>query len=134
MRLIIQGNMKKIVLILIFISSMFLITSCNKNTKNKDNIEDKRYEEIKKDFEDGLKWKIKATYPNGCFEEDYHIGTTTSSYLINQGYIKKEILLDVDGKSYCKANAKTSCKDGEIVYNIYLKCNNYVTDGYEDWK
>jgi len=110
---------KKILVIIIF---LIFITGC-------DNKED-RYEEIIKDFEEGLLWHLNASYPN-CQEGSS--GIITSSFLISNGYIKKEILLDVDKESYCKVNAKRACVNGENTYKIYLKCKDYVSDGYVDW-
>jgi hypothetical protein len=116
---------------------MFVITGCDKKKENNKDIDMNRYKEIKNDFETGLKWNISVSYPNGCANSDSttsYKNIITSSYLIQQGYIKKEIMLDVDGKSYCKANANTDCKDGKIVYDIYLNCKDYVDEGYVDWK
>ena len=57
-----------------------------------------------------------------------------TNYLTQQGYIKKEILLDINNESYCKIYANTDCKDDKFVYDIFLKCKDYVDEGYVDWK
>lgn len=132
--------MKKIVFGLIIVCfSMFVITGCAKKEKNKEENKDnnmylERYEEIKKDFEEGLKWNLTVSCPNCCLDSNTsYKQTITSNYLVQQGYIKKDILLDVDKESYCKVYADTDCSDGKIVYDIYLKCNNYIDEGYIDW-
>ena len=128
--------MKRVIFgLVIIIFSIFIITGCDKKKVNNEDINMNRYKEIKNDFEVGLKWNISSSYPNGCLNPDVSYNEIiTSNYLIQQGYIKKEVMLDVDGNSYCKANANTDCKDGKIVYNIYLKCKDYVDEGYVDWK
>ena len=43
-------------------------------------------------------------------------------------------MLDVDGKSYCKAYAKRfDTEDWGVDYKIYLKCKNYKTNGWVGW-
>ena len=68
--------------------------------------------------------------------------STNSSFLINNGYIKKEELLDIDNKSYCDVYVDISTeykdkldhqRDCKIYYKIYLKCNEYADKGYIDW-
>lgn len=119
-----KKNMNKIlVVVVIILIGLVIFTSCS-------NCNQERYEKIKKDFEKGLKLHLNASYPS-CTEGTESI--VTSEFLINQGYIKKDILLDVEKKSYCKANAKTKCVDNEMTYTIYLKCESYESDGYVDW-
>ena len=44
-------------------------------------------------------------------------------------------MLDTSGKSYCDGYAKTFvAEDCEIDYKIYIKCNDYKTKGYKDYK
>lgn len=99
--------------------------------------ETKRYQEILNDFEEALIWKLDATgiSTKRCEANVTKKGIHTSSVLISQGYLKKEKLLDIDGKSYCKAYAKTfDTEDCGVDYKIYLKCKNYQTKGYVDWE
>lgn len=126
---------KKKYLLILLLLPFIIITACNSEDKEKED-HSKRYEEIKKDFEEGLLWSLNANYPNGCLEvKDGVRGRYDSAFLINQGYIKKEIMLDVDGISYCTAYADTSCTTiGELPeYKIYLKCKDYVDKGHAGW-
>ena len=44
-------------------------------------------------------------------------------------------MLDTSGKSYCDGYAKTfATEDCGIDYKIYIKCNEYKTKGYKDYK
>lgn len=126
--------MRKLILLIVF-SSIFFISGCEEKNSIKETKEN-RYIEIKKDFEKGLLWNLNAVYPNGCRIKEgiSYKHTATATNLINQGYIKKEILLDVDGVSYCKAYADVDCINDEWNYKIYLKCNDYVDEGYVGYK
>ncbi len=94
----------------------------------------KRYKEMHASMEEGILWQFRATRPNGCLvEEDGIESEFRAPYLINQGYIKKEDLLDIDNKSYCKAYAITKCENQKFTYKIYLKCKYYKDKGYHDY-
>ena len=68
-----------------------------------------------------------------------------SKFLINNGYIKKEELLDVDGKNYCdiyvvvyryideSISFEAYGNDCEVNYKAYIKCKDYEDKGYVDW-
>lgn len=114
---------KSLKIMSVLVLGLLFFSGCTKDNS-------KRYEKIKKDFEEGVVWYNSVRYPT-CQEGGR--GTVTSDFLISQGYIKKEILLDVDGKSYCKANAERKCINGENDYTIYLKCQDYEDEGYVDW-
>ena len=72
-----------------------------------------------------------------CYIQYYN-----SSFLINNGYIKKEELKDVDDKSYCDVYVKIDpyfedpqdqMHNCETSYKIFLKCKNLTDKGYIDW-
>lgn len=103
-----------------------------------------RYSEIKESVKKAVEWNIRAQYP-GCsiskeFKETTSSGTYyNSSFLIKNGYIKKEELLDIDKKSYCDVyvdintffeNPLDHQHNCEVYYKIYLKCKNYEDEGY----
>ena len=96
-------------------------------------------------MEKAVKWNIGAMYPNCEISDGFKDLSGThynSSFLINNGYIKKEELLDIDNKSYCDVYVDISTeykdkldhqRDCKIYYKIYLKCNEYADKGYIDW-
>lgn len=106
-----------------------------------------RYNEIKESVKKAVEWNIKAQYPKCEISKEFQKANSggpfyNSNFLINNGYIKKDELLDVDNKSYCDVfvvitsyfedslNHQNNC---EVYYKIYLKCQNYKDKGYEDW-
>lgn len=106
--------------------------------KNENISQKKRYTEILDSLEKAVKWQIDSAF---VIRDEYNcthidgIGILTPEYLISQGYLKQEEMLDVDGKSYCDARVYTSVGeyDGEtchMEYEIYLKCKDYETPGY----
>lgn len=117
--------LKLIIIILLIFLAIFLIFKlyCNYH-----------YKEMKQKVTDGILWQFHATRPNGCLKETDGIESEwTAPWLISQGYIKKDDLLDVDSSSYCRAYALTKCKNLEFQYKIYLKCKFYTTKGYKDY-
>lgn len=144
--------------IIIFVSTFLVIILAivvvfqknNKDIKtNKDN-NDKRYLEIKESTKKAVEWNIKAMYPNcpitDTFDDDKNANTSgthyNASFLISNGYIKKDELIDVDGKNYCdvyvviQANfedPQDHQKNCSTAYKIYLKCKDYKDKGYIDW-
>lgn len=130
-----------IILVIIIIISLFTVLF--KNYQN--NKIQERYEEIRDSAKKAVEWKLKANYPKcpiGNKYEKERSSHCNASYLISQGFIKKEELLDVDGISYCDVYVKiyTYFKNPldyqnncEVDYKIYLKCKDYVDKGYIDW-
>ena len=106
-----------------------------------------RYNVIKESVKKAVEWNISAQYPK-CeiskeFKETTSPGTFyNSKFLINNGYIKKDELLDIDNESYCDIfvdintyyeNPLDHQQNCEIYYKIYLKCKGYKDKGYQDW-
>ena len=123
-----KKNMFKFILIIILV--ILFIVGILGYQKYKEN---KRYEEIIKSFEDAINWEldVTGTSKKNCEPNVTKRGITSATYLISQGYLKKESMLDIDGKSYCKAYAKTfDTEDCGVDYKIYLKCKNYKTNGW----
>ena len=118
----------------------------HKNHKNEQ--ESKRYSEIKESVIKGVERNLKAQHPNCTIKKEFDENIKTSgshynsSFLINNGYIKKSELLDIDEKSYCdvyviikakyedQLNHQSNCN---TYYKIYLKCKNYEDKGYINW-
>lgn len=106
--------------------------------------EKERYTEIKESAKKASEHYLRALYPNCTISnesgETNSPGTNfNSSWLISNGLIKKDELLDVDKKSYCDVHVKAKAyfenpldhqKNCNVYYQIYLKCMNYEDKGY----
>ena len=138
---------KKVIILLaiIFVVGITIIMGIFLYKNVKENKEQARYNEIKENVKKGVEWKLRANYPKcpiGNKYEKKRSSHCNSSYLINQGFIKKEDLLDIDGSSYCDVYVETYTyfKDSldyqnncEVNYKIYLKCKNHEDKGYINW-
>lgn len=115
---------KIIIIVIIFLVIIIsIITIIFKKNKERELI---HYNNIIHQFEDGLKVYLDAT---GTSNKNCNVtkrGTVQSEFLIRNGYIKKEYLLDVDGKSYCDVYAETdNNEECTVSYRIYIKCKKY---------
>lgn len=91
-----------------------------------------RYDEIKNNIDKELERYMKLVSPN-CQKGGSTLLITHKTLVINGG-MDKEILLDVDNKSYCGVYVDTSCpEDGVNDWKIYLSCNDYKDKGYKKW-
>ena len=120
-----------VVVIVIIILSIYITFNFN-IAKEKE-----RYSEIKEAFEKAVIWNLDATSDSKrhCEENISKEITITADLLISNGYLKKEDMLDIDGKTYCDGYAKTfAVEDCGIDYKLYIKCNDYKTKGYKDYK
>lgn len=90
-----------------------------------------------------MEWNLKAIYSSCTLisepnEETMRYGTLHSLDLVNEGYIKKKELHDVDNKSYCDAFIEIhqtpydskGYDNCEISYKIFLKCKDYEEEDY----
>lgn len=142
--------MKKKILIplsIILLIVIGLIIYLNIYKNNEENKKIERYNEIKENVKKAVEWNIEASYPNCLIAKDFKETTSpgthyNSSFLINNGYIKKSELLDIDNKSYCDVyvdinthfeNPLDHQSNCEIYYKIYLKCKDYEDKGYVKW-
>lgn len=139
-------------IILLFIFCFFLIFEVYKKSvqrkKRDDEIREKlereqRYNEIRESIAKAMDWHIRASF---VIRDEYHCkgeqrSTFSSQFLINYGFLKQEEMLDVDGKSYCKAriekyiekySEKYMDEDCTMKYDIYLSCKDYEDEGYYD--
>lgn len=141
-------NRKKIMIatiILVVLCVAISLVLYYKYKKGQENREQQRYNEIRKNVKTAVELNIGAMYPNCEISDGFKDLSGThynSSFLINNGYIKKEKLLDIDNKSYCDVyvDIRTEYKDKldhqkdcKIYYKIYLKCNNLEDKGYINW-
>ena len=142
---------KKIIIVLLMIIVIAISMSCyiiNKKEKEEMKLKkaQERYAEIRENVKKAVKWNIGAQFPNCEISKEFKETSTgtfyNSKFLINNGYIKKEELLDVDNESYCDVfvdiksefeNPLDNQNNCKIYYKIYLKCKDYKDKGYEDW-
>lgn len=117
-----------------------------KNEKITEKAKQERYSEIRKNVIKGVEWNIHAMYPNCPIVDDSKGNGSgahyNSSFLIENGYIKKSDLLDYDEKSYCDIYVRIYDRFEDeldhqhncyVSYKLYLKCNGYEEKGYFDW-
>lgn len=138
---------KKIILLVILVIIITSVIGFVIYKNNKEKKAQERYSEIKERVKKGVEWNISAQYP-GCTitnvfnKEATHGSFYNYRFLVNNGYIKKEELLDVDNKSYCDVfvdidiyyeNPLDHQNNCEVYYKIYLKCKDYKDKGYKDW-
>lgn len=91
-----------------------------------------RYDEIKNAIDKELERYMKLVSPN-CIKSNNGQLITHKTLVINGG-MDKEILLDIDNKSYCGVYVDTSCpENGVNAWKIYLSCNDYEDKGYKSW-
>lgn len=138
-------SMKKKTKIIILIIICLIISLIFYGTYQKNKAKE-RYSEIKENVKKGVEWNITARHPfcsltTSPNEKQHIIEAGHLSDLVNEGYIKKEELLDIDNKSYCDVFVEIyKYKDlqnsldynCEVSYKIYLKCKNYEDEGYKN--
>ena len=99
------------------------------NYKNKIKVRNQlHYEKIMENIQPEIEAYIKLTKFYCNPERGENTGTTvyTDETLVNQRGMDKELLLDVDGKSYCKVRVEVMCVAvNEFVWDTYLKCKDY---------
>ena len=132
-------------LVLLLIMGLFICFLLYKSNQEKKVQE--RYNEIRESVKKAVEWNISAQYPKCSiskeFKETNSPGTFyNSNFLIKNGYIKREELLDVDNESFCDVyvDINTHYEDPldyqqncEIYYKISLKCKDFEEKGYVDW-
>lgn len=142
--------MKRKIIIISFIVLIIIIGtivgySLYKNKQDKK--AQARYNEIRENVKKGVEWNISAQYPGCTISKEFKKTTFpgkfyNSNFLIQNGYIKKQELLDIDNESYCDVyvdintyfeNPQDHQQNCEVYYKIYLKCKNYEDKGYINW-
>lgn len=145
--------MKKKIIIILSIALVVIISFIvgfvvYKNyKKNQDNKIQERYAEIRESVDKAVKWNTRAMYPGCSISAELKENMSSdsfynSSFLINNGYIKKSELLDIDNESYCDIYVKIYTyfenpldqqHNCEIYYKVYLKCKDLKDKGYIYW-
>ena len=145
-------NKKKFIIIIVFsililFSLVFFSIKLFENNKLK--VAEKRYDEIRESAKKAAEWHLKASQPYcviGDSKEKKRYSHANSSFYINNGYIKKEELLDIDGVNYCdmyvveyryideSISLESYKNDCEVDYKVYIKCNDYEDENYSNWE
>ena len=88
--------------LVVILAIILVVLKHTENLKNEIRNNNARYLEIKESTKKAVEWNIKAMYPNcpitDTFDDNSNKSGThyNSSFLISNGYIKKEELFDVD--------------------------------------
>lgn len=143
-----KKNIIMLSIILVMIICLMISFILYKNYKaNQEDKAQERYAEIKESVKNAVEWNMNAMYPSCSISKEFKQTTSpglfyNSSFLINNGYIKKSELFDIDNVSYCDVyvDINTYFEDPldhqnncEIYYKIYLKCKDYEDKGYINW-
>ncbi len=135
------------IVIIVIIGLIIGFALYNNYKTNQENKAQERYAEIRESVEKAVNWNVKAMYPGCSISKELKENMSPHSYynsnfLINNGYIKKSELLDIDNKSYCDIYVKINTyfenpldhqHNCEVYYKIYLKCKDYEDKGYIYW-
>ena len=93
------------------------------------------------DYYDGLIKREEEIINKLKHKIEQHTVLEEDKTKIDNGYLKKDELLDVDGKKYCDVyviiqstfeNPQDHQNNCSIAYKFYLKCNKYKDKGYKD--
>jgi len=91
----------------------------------------KRYEEIKSSIQGEIKRYLEFSNPY-CSSSSGRFVITDETLLYQRG-MDKQLLLDVDGKSYCKVRVEVSCVfENKLAWDTYLSCNDYEDIRYNN--
>ena len=132
------------VIVIIIVVGLVIGIICKNRFDEQENkeqeIKENRYQEIKNDVKDAIVWNLGASYPKCTISSEVkgnEFSHYNSSHLVNNGYIEKKDLLDVDGKSFCDVYVKLYKDDSgdkcEVSYKIFLNCEDYKEKGYINW-
>jgi len=130
--------MKNRIIISIIIISIIIGSLVGLNYKN---IIEKRnqqhYSKIMENIQPEIDAYVRLTnfYCNPERGENSGTMVYTDEALINQRGMDKELLLDVDGESYCKVRVEVRCvAENEFAWDTYLKCKDYEDKNYSNWE
>lgn len=130
---------KKIIIGLIIVALILgigMIVGLNyKNIIEKRN--QQHYAKIMENIQPEIDAYVRLThyYCNPDRGENSGTGVFTDETLINQRGMDKELLLDVDGESYCKVRIEVRCVAlNEFAWDTYLKCKDYEDTNYSNWE
>ena len=140
------GNKKAILILLIII--LLIVATClivlflnkdnsNNSVENKAEVNDEQNQDINNIDYNALKNNINEAsimyvFDNYSFMENTITEEISLSVLIDNNYIEDETLLKLYNDGVCDAYSIVIANAVEIDGNTYLKCKNYMTEGYDD--
>lgn len=129
---------KKIIILItiLIITCIGLILGLNyKKTIKERNLQ--HYAKIKEAIQPDIAAYIRLRLPycNPSRGENSAVSVYTDETLIYQRGMDKKLLLDVDGKSYCKVRIEVRCvAENEHDWDTYLSCKDYEDENYSNWE
>lgn len=132
---------KKIIIIVVLFISIIVSTGLFIIGDKRKKDAELRFYEVTNSFEKALKKHIDASF---VIKDNYNChnfieGFTTSDGLISNTYLTQNEMLDIDGVSLCKGVAReyieftpNSNNICEMKYDIYVKCKNHMTPGFDE--
>ena len=147
------GNKKAILILLIII--LLILATClivlflnkdnsNNSVENKAEVNDEQNQDINinENLNDNIDYNalknnineasIMYVFDNYSFMENTITEEISLSVLIDNNYIEDETLLKLYNDGVCDAYSIVIANAVEIDGNTYLKCKNYMTEGYDD--
>ena len=147
------GNKKAILILLIII--LLIVATClivlflnkdnsNNSVENKAEVNDEQNQDINinENLNDNIDYNalknnineasIMYVFDNYSFMENTITEEISLSVLIDNNYIEDETILKLYNDGVCDAYSIVIANAVEIDGNTYLKCKNYMTEGYDD--
>ena len=147
------GNKKAILILLIII--LLIVATClivlflnkynsNNSVEDKAEVNDEQNQDINinENLNDNIDYNalknnineasIMYVFDNYSFMENTITEEISLSVLIDNNYIEDETLLKLYNDGVCDAYSIVIANAVEIDGNTYLKCKNYMTEGYDD--
>ena len=132
--------MKRKIIIGVLLLTVVIIISIMLGLNYKNIIEKRNqehYAKIKENIQPDIEAYVRLTSPycNPSRGENSMVVTYTDETLVYQRGMDKELLLDVDGKSYCKVRVEVRCvAENKHEWDIYIKCKDYEDENYSNWE
>lgn len=75
-------------------------------------------------------------YINNYYEQDITTGVivVSTDNLLKYDIIKPKDLKDTDNNDLCSGYSLIRKENGELTSESFIKCDNYVTEGYQSWR
>lgn len=128
-----------LILAIIFIALLITVAIYQINFNKKDAtkpIDPEEEENVKETYDEmELRLKIAAErYQNNNYQgilESKETWVLSYNLLKKEGYLKKNLYDNHDSSSECSGYVVFAKSGSNISYTPFLKCKNYVTDGYD---
>lgn len=121
------------VILICLVIGLFILFNYKKIINKRNQLHyDKIIERIQPDIAAYI--RLTSPYCDPSRGEKSGVSIITDETLIYQRGMDKELLLDVDGKSYCKVRIESRCVDvNKHEWDTYLKCKDYEDYEYSHW-